>query len=109
MASLVKVAVDGRAEQPFDEASLAKALRYLNKLVETAWDELDHKLIDCKEFEDKNRGTFQQVMTDIARLAEQIADLQRLKSQATENINVREADILQVQATLKKETDIYTK
>merc|ERR1719463_268247 len=112
VASLVRVVgVDGKSKshQPFAEESLAKARKYLNQLVEKAWGELDDKLIECKEFEDKNRGTFEQVMTDIARLAEQIADLERLKSESTENINLKEGEILAVQAQLKKETDIYMK
>merc|ERR1719326_1517131 len=48
----------------FDETSLAKALSVLNKLIEAGWKELDDKLIECKEFEEKNRGTYDQVMTD---------------------------------------------
>jgi len=78
VASLVHVVnIEGKSksQQPFAEESLAKARKYLNEMVEKAWHELDDKLIECKEFEDKNRGTFEQVMTDIARLAEQIADL----------------------------------
>merc|ERR1719359_1515285 len=111
VSSLVHVGVESKSEskQPFDESSLNKALKYLNQLVEKAWGELDDKLIECKEFEDKNRGTFEQVMTDIARLAEQIADLERLKSESTEMINLKEGEILAVQAQLKKETDIYMK
>jgi hypothetical protein len=42
-------------------------------------------------------------------VAEQIADLQRLKSQATEEINSREIMIQSVMEQLKKETEIYTK
>merc|ERR1719463_905876 len=112
VASLVHVvAVDGKrkSRQPFAEESLAKARKYLNEMVEKAWRELDDKLIECKEFEDKNRGTFEQVMTDIARLAEQIADLERLKSESTEMINAKEQEISGVQEQLKKETDIYMK
>merc|ERR1719298_302206 len=112
VASLVHVVnIEGKSksQQPFAEESLAKARKYLNEMVEKAWHELDDKLIECKEFEDKNRGTFEQVMTDIARLAEQIADLERLKSEATEMINMKEQEISGVQEQLKKETDIYMK
>merc|ERR1719421_1234116 len=48
-------------------------------------------------------------MTDIARLAEQIADLERLKSESTEMIGDKELEILALIAELKKETDIYMK
>merc|ERR1719443_1278673 len=75
--------------------------------MESAWDELDSKVIECKEFEDRNRGTFEQVMTDIARLGEQIADLQRVISETVEFINTKDLEIIAVQAKLKQETTIY--
>merc|ERR1719207_184765 len=76
-------------------------------MMEGAWAELDSKVIECKEFEDRNRGSFEQVMTDIARLGEQIADLQRVISETVEFINTKDLEIISVQATLKKETSIY--
>ena len=108
---MVKLSVDGKADtrQPFDENSLAKARKYLNQMIEKAWKELDDKLIACKEYEDKNRGTFGQVMTDLARIAEQIADQERLKSETTEMGNVKEQEIIVINEQLKKETAIYTK
>jgi hypothetical protein len=115
VASLVRLSVaaqgtEGAASrQPFSEDSLAKGRKYLNVLIEKAWAELDVKLIDCKEFEDRNRGTFDQVMTDIARLAEQIADLERIKSEATEMINVKEQEMDVVVESLKKATSVYMK
>ena len=80
VASLVRASVRtsrGASDQPFDEDSLAKARKYLNEMMESAWKELDDKVIECKEFEDRNRGHFEQVMTDIARLGEQIAEIGR--------------------------------
>merc|ERR1719174_923421 len=72
-----------------------------------AWEELDNKVIECKEFEDRNRGHFEQIMTDIARLGEQIADLQRVISETVEFINTKDLEIISVQAKLKEETTIY--
>merc|ERR1719313_3036863 len=95
------------SQQPFSEDSLAKALKYLNQMMEGAWAELDSKVIECKEFEDRNRGSFEQVMTDIARLGEQIADLQRVISETVEFINTKDLEITAVQAKLKQETTIY--
>merc|ERR1719409_860324 len=71
--------------------------------------ELDDKVISCKEFEDRNRGAFDQVMTDIARLGESIADYERLKSESEENINVKETEITTMVEMIKKEETIYTK
>merc|ERR1712151_337 len=74
-----------------------------------AWKELDDKLIGCKEFEDKNRVTFKQVMTQIATLAGDLADLAKIKAQATEMINVKEQELIITKATLRRETDAYMK
>merc|ERR1719235_975962 len=109
VASLVRTSatIRGKSQQPFDEDSLAKARKYLNEMMEAAWEELDNKVIECKEFEDRNRGQFEQIMTDIARLGQQIADLQRVISETVEFINTKDLEIISVQATLKKETSIY--
>jgi len=112
VASLVRASVRtdrAASKQPFDEDSLAKARKYLNEMMESAWKELDDKVIECKEFEDRNRGHFEQVMTDIARLGEQIADWQRVISETVEFINTKDLEIRAVQATLKQETTIYLK
>merc|ERR1719454_1744173 len=109
LANLVRTSVDSESQQPFAESSLAKARKYLNALVVKAWKELDDKLIACKEFEDKNRVTFKQVMTQIATLAGDLTDLARVKAQATEMINVKEKELITTKAMLKKETDAYMK
>merc|ERR1719440_1496404 len=99
MANLVRTSVDGESQQPFAESSLAKARKYLNALVVKA----------CKEFEDKNRVTFKQVMTQIATLAGDLADLAKVKAQATEMINVKERELIVTKTMLQKETDAYLK
>jgi len=103
VASLVKVSVEGKAEPVFAEDSLQKARKTLNKLIEKSWEELDEKKINCWEYHDKNRRTFDQTNTDIARLAQQIADLEKLKSETIEMINVKEREILSTTGRLKKE------
>merc|ERR1719316_921430 len=112
VASLVRASfktTKAKSDQPFDEDSLAKARKYLNEMMEAAWAELDDKVIECKEFEDRNRGHFEQVMTDIARLGEQIADWQRVISETVEFINTKDLEIRAVPAQLKQETTIYLK
>merc|ERR1719482_1932396 len=109
VANLVRVSAGSESQQPFSEDSLAKARKYLNELVFKAWGELDDKLIECKEYEDRNLQTWEQVKIDIARLSETIADLMRLKAEATEMINAMEQNIIVVLASLKKETEIYMK
>jgi len=94
---------------PFDEASLKKANNILNNMIEKAWADLDDEMIKCKEFEERNRGTFDQTMTDLARLGEQIADLERQRSEANENINTKEGEFLQVKEQKLNQEVTYMK
>jgi len=91
----------------FDEASMGKARIALNNLVEAAWTELDDKIIECKEYQEMNRATFDQVVTDISRLVEQITDLERVETESLEGIAKTEMEIKDVEAELSKETKIY--
>ena len=91
----------------FDEASMGKARIALNNLVEAAWVELDDKIIECKEYQEMNRATFDQVVTDISRLVEQITDLERVETESLEGIAKTEMQIKEVEAELSKETKVY--
>jgi len=105
--SLVKTASTGTAKAEFTEESMAKARIALNDLVEKAWIELDDKIIECKEYQEMNRATFDQVVTDISRLVEQITDLERVETESLEGIAKMEMQIKDVEAELSKETKIY--
>merc|ERR1719265_672714 len=104
--ALVSTAKSGK-KVGFDEESMAKARIALNDLVEKAWVELEDKIIECKEYQEMNRGTFDQVVTDISRLVEQITDLERVETEALEGIAKMEMAIKDVEAELSKETKIY--
>merc|ERR1719454_34135 len=91
----------------FSEESLAKARRALNELIEKAWVELDDEIMECKGFEDMNRENYGQVTRDIARLIEQINDLERIEAEAVEGINEKDAQIKSVEDLLEKETSAY--
>merc|ERR1719443_700914 len=88
----------------FSEESLAKARKALNELIEKAWIELDDKTMECKGFEDMNRENYGQVTRDIARLIEQINDLERIEAEAVEGINTKDMEIKGVEDLLEKET-----
>jgi len=106
--SLVKTAsATHTGKAGFDETSMAKARIALNDLVEKAWVELDDKIIECKEYQEMNRATFDQVTTDISRLVEQITDLERVETESLEGIAKMEMEIKAVEAELSKETKIY--
>jgi len=113
VSNLVQVVADGDSDgnagfaSQFDEKSLEKARIALNRLVEKAWDELDDKIFKCKGFQDMNRNTYSQVDRDIMRLVEQINDLERIEAQAIDGINMKEQEILDVQALLAKELGLY--
>merc|ERR1719254_947 len=77
-------------------------------MVEASTTELDSVLIECKEFEERNRGTFSQVTTDLARLGAQIADLSRKRVDANEAINTNDATRLKVEDELQKATLDFT-
>jgi len=91
----------------FDEASLAKARGILNGMVESAQDELDAKIIECKEFESRNRGTIGQVNADLTRLGEEVADLERVRTEANQGIASKTKDIDDNEALLEAETQNY--
>ena len=59
----------------------------VNDLVEKAWVELDGDIIDYKEYQEIHRGTFDQDVTDISRLVEQVTDLECLETEAVEGIS----------------------
>merc|ERR1740115_303077 len=105
--SLVTTASQGTNKGEFTEVSMAKARIALNDLVEKAWVELDDKIIECKEYQEMNRATFDQVVTDISRLVEQITDLERVETESLEGISKMEMEIKAVEAELSKETKIY--
>jgi hypothetical protein len=105
--ALVKTASTSGTKGQFDETSMAKARIALNDLVEKAWVELDDKIIECKEYQEMNRATFDQVVTDISRLVEQITDLERVETESLEGISKMEMEIKAVEAELSKETKIY--
>jgi len=90
-----------------DDTSIEKANNIIRRFIVVGWQELDKEIIKCKEFEDRNRGTYDQVMTDLRRLAEQISDLERQRAEANENINTKEMEFVQVQTELRKQTMIY--
>jgi len=92
------------ATASLDEDSLAKARKFLNGLVEAAYKELDDKIIEAKEFEAQNRGTWQQVVADMARLGQQIANHIRMAAEATACI----AEMgRQIDAVKQQRTDAY--
>ena len=64
-------------------------------------------IVTCVEFEEQNRGTFEQVVTDTPRLIEQSSDLQRIESESIDGIAQTETEFEGVEATLAEVKKIY--
>jgi len=107
VSNLVQKVQSNSVEEPFSEASLAKARRALNELVEKAWTELDDKIFECVGFKDMNRENHAQVTRDVLRLIEQINDLERIEAEAIDGIAQTDQNILDVEASIEKATNLY--
>lgn len=105
--ALIKTTSETTHGVGFDETSMAKARLALNDLVEKAWVELDDKIIECKEYQEMNRATFDQVVIDMSRLAEQITDLQRIETESSLSIAKFDMEIRAVHDSMERETRIY--
>jgi len=102
-------AKDDAATPKFNESSLAKARGILNGMVEGSQSDLDAAIIKCKEFEERNRETFAQVVKDLARLGTTIANLERKRVGAMSGI-VEKGRLYTAQSLLlESKTQAYTK
>merc|ERR1719414_2130950 len=95
VASLVKLTASqkSKSHNDFAESSLQKARRILNDMMFTAFEDLDEVIIECKEFHERNRGTWKQVTTDIARLTAQISAFKEVEVKASSGIQEISAEI----------------
>jgi hypothetical protein len=60
---------------------------------------LNDKIIGCKEDQEMNRATFEQVVTGKTRLVEQITDLERVETEAPEGIPKTEMQVKDAEVT----------
>merc|ERR1719310_1771937 len=95
---------EGSQKGDFDEESLQKARNILNNMMFTAWKELDDVIFECKEFQERNRGTYEQVVGDLARLGSQLANLNTLRVASSEGIMEQDRLRKEMEAEIDKET-----
>merc|ERR1740138_348091 len=113
VTSLLRMSTDteskdqSQAKGRFDEESLQKARSILNDMIFTAWKELDDVIFECKEFQERNRGTYEQVIGDLARLGSQIATLNTRRVESSEGIMEQDRLRKEVEAQMDKETQQY--
>jgi len=86
VASLIRTTTSEKEGGQFDEASMQKARRILNSMMLHAWGELDDVVFECKEFQERNRGTYEQVVADLARLGSQLSRLGELRVSSQQGI-----------------------
>merc|ERR1712037_1088918 len=104
MGSLVHMTTVEKEGGQFDEASMQKARKILNNMMLTAWGELDDVVFECKEFQERNRGTYEQVVADLARLGSQLSKLGELRVDASQGITDMDRERKDAEATLEKVT-----
>jgi len=91
VSSLLHMTASRKAGVRFDEDSMQKARKILNGMMLQAWGELDDVIFECKEFQERNRGMYEQVVTDLARLGSQLSRLNELRVVSEQGIQDRDA------------------
>jgi len=109
VASLVHMTVSGKAAGQLDEDSMQKARRILNNMMLGAWGELDDVVFECKEFQERNRGTYEQVVADLARLGSQLSRLGELRVSSQQGIFDKDRERKDAEERLDKETRDFEK
>merc|ERR1719262_66208 len=104
VASLVRVSAKGANKAAFDEDSLQKARKILNTMMTDAWAELDDVMFECKEFQERNRGTYEQVVADLARLGSQLSRLGELRVSSQQGIFDKDRERKDAEERLDKVT-----
>jgi hypothetical protein len=83
---------------------MQKARKILNNMMLSAWGELDDVVFECKEFQERNRGTFEQVVADLARLGSQLSRLGELRVTSQQGIFDKDRERKDAEERLEKET-----
>merc|ERR1719412_1700213 len=87
-----------------DESSMQKARKILNTMLTDAWAELDDVVFECKEFQERNRGTYEQVVADLARLGSQLSRLGELRVSSQQGIFDKDRERKDAEERLDKVT-----
>merc|ERR1719195_1581106 len=104
VASLVHMTTVEKTGGQLDEDSMQKARKILNNMMLAAWGELDDVVFECKEFEERNRGTYEQVVADLARLGSQLSRLGELRVSSQQGIFDKDRERKDAEERLEKET-----
>merc|ERR1719362_230395 len=109
VASLVaKVTEKKKGDSKLNDEDIERAILILNGLIQDAWVRLDVKITECKEFEARNRDTYEQVMIDLARLGSQIAEAEGDRAQAQQDISEIKSGMKQIKEAKAEALAQYT-
>merc|ERR1719433_588703 len=109
VASLIRMTTSEKNGGQFDEASMQKARKILNNMMLHAWGELDDVVFECKEFQERNRGTYEQVVADLARLGSQLSRLGELRTVSAQGIVDKDRERKDADERLSKLTTEFEK
>merc|ERR1719346_523097 len=70
--------------------------------------DLDDVVFECKEFQERNRGTYEQVVADLARLGSQLSRLGELRVDASQGITDMDRERKDAEERLEKVTTEFT-
>merc|ERR1712008_396760 len=104
VASLVHMTTVAKTANRLDEDSMQKARKILNNMMLTAWGELDDVVFECKEFQERNRGSYEQVVADLARLGSQLSRLGELRVSSQQGIFDKDRERKDAEERLDKVT-----
>lgn len=91
----------------YGKDQIAKGVHRLNKMIKQAHERLDSKAMECNEFKQKNRRTFQQVTSDLSRLSQSIADLARQKTKTMSRMDEINTHYTTTHEELEKQRQAY--
>merc|ERR1719262_1665743 len=109
VASLVHMATTDKTAGQLDEDSMQKARKILNNMMLHAWSELDDVVFECKEFQERNRGTYEQVVADLSRLGSQLSRLGELRVSSQQGIFDKDRERKDAEERLDKENEQFEK
>merc|ERR1719161_1579288 len=72
-----------------------------------AYMKIDEKFVECWEFKERNRGTFNQVVTDLSRIGGAISDLERIQLKSTSAISEIDENTQKTEEELANEKKIF--
>lgn len=89
------------------EDSISSALGIFNNMLLESWSHLDAKIVECQEFQQSSKKRGEQVATDLARLADGVAELKGARNNAVSQIQEIEEEFNEVTRRRKEETALY--